>query len=81
MKKMYLIYNPLLEEYYLDCGSFKHRKYLGNVDFNEIIKQIRGNVDFKRKTDFCLNKDLPEKLKNSIKELFKETKINVIDLD
>lgn len=80
MKKLFIIYNSIMGNCSFGGGkNYSNRKIINYFKCDELINQLK-KIDTKRKTELYL-KNLPKEAEESIKRLFKGTKISVKNLE
>ena len=65
MKIVFFGYNPLLESYYFSSSpkSSNHRiEFRGYKDSRDLVAKVLSNLNPKRKTELCLEGDMPQEV-------------------
>lgn len=78
MKRYFLSYNKLTNDYYLDYGCFdKNRNILGKIDGEELLNNLKDILPTRRKILIYTQENIENSIKGILKNGFKNTKVNV----
>ena len=78
MKRYFLSYNELTNDYYLDYGCFdRNRMLLGKIDGEGLIKRLKEILPMYRQITIYSERDIDNSVKELLLKSFKNTRIKL----